>query len=83
MTLNIKNPEAHLLAKELAKVTGESMTQAVTESLRERLHRLRKKNNKKPSIEELMEFGRRCRSSLKGPVPDRAALLYDEEGMPK
>jgi hypothetical protein len=37
MSLNIKNPEAHELAAELARLTGESMTKAVTEAIRERL----------------------------------------------
>jgi hypothetical protein len=31
MTLNIKNPETHRLATELARLTGETLTQAVTE----------------------------------------------------
>lgn len=83
MGLNIKDPETHRLARELAEETGESMTRAVTEAVRERLQRVRKKQRKKPSVEELLEFGRRCRSHLKGPVPDHATLLYDEEGLPK
>ncbi len=37
MSLNIKNPEAHRLARKLADATGESLTEAVTVSLRERL----------------------------------------------
>ena len=40
MSLNIKNDTAHRYAQELANLTGESMTQAVTEALRERLERL-------------------------------------------
>jgi antitoxin VapB len=35
MALNIKNREAHLMAEELSKLTGESMTTAVTVALRE------------------------------------------------
>ncbi len=83
MGLNIKDPETHRLAQELAEETGENMTRAVTEAVRERLQRVREKQRKKPSVEELLEFGRRCRRHLKGPVPDHAALLYDEEGLPK
>ena len=33
MSLNIKNEEAHRMAKEMAEATGESMTKAVTLSL--------------------------------------------------
>ncbi|MDQ4043975.1 MAG: type II toxin-antitoxin system VapB family antitoxin, partial [Chloroflexota bacterium] len=39
MALSIKNPEAERLARELARTTGESLTQAVTAALRERLVR--------------------------------------------
>jgi len=35
--LNLKNDEAHQLARELAALTGESMTAAVTAALRERV----------------------------------------------
>jgi len=41
MGLNVKNREAHLMAEELSKLTGESMTTAVTVALRERLVRVR------------------------------------------
>ena len=40
MSLNIKNEEAHRLARELAALTGESMTVAVIEALRERIERV-------------------------------------------
>jgi antitoxin VapB len=39
--LNIKNAETHRLVKELAALTGESMTAAVTNAVRERLERVR------------------------------------------
>ncbi len=42
MSLNIKNPEAHHLAQELAEITRESMATAVTEALRERLARIKR-----------------------------------------
>ena len=41
MGMNIKNPETKRLARELAKLTGESMTAAVTVALSERLERIR------------------------------------------
>ena len=37
MSLHIKNTEAHDLAGELARLTGQSTTKAVTESIRDRL----------------------------------------------
>lgn len=42
MALSIKNDEADALARELVGVTGESLTTAVTEALRERLARERR-----------------------------------------
>lgn len=41
MALSIKTEEADRLARLLAELTGETMTEAVTRSLRERLDRLR------------------------------------------
>ncbi len=39
MSLNIKNQETHRLARELAQLTGETMTGAITVALKERLER--------------------------------------------
>ena len=39
MALSIKNPEAERLARELARLTGESLTEAVTRALHDRLQR--------------------------------------------
>ena len=51
MSLNIKNPEAHALAARLAKKTGETLTEAVTIALRERLERLeRRRSSTKSAI---------------------------------
>lgn len=41
MRLNIKNPETDRLARQLAAVTGESITTAVTTAVRERLELIR------------------------------------------
>ncbi len=43
MAFSIKNAEADHLARALASLTGESLTTAVTESLRERLDRERRR----------------------------------------
>jgi antitoxin VapB len=40
MGLTIKNQETYRLTRELADLTGESMTTAVAEAVRERLDRL-------------------------------------------
>jgi len=41
MALSIKTEEADRLARELAGMTGETMTDAITKALKERLERLR------------------------------------------
>jgi len=41
MALSIKTPEADELARSLARLTGETMTEAVTTALRKRLERER------------------------------------------
>jgi len=41
MPLNIKNSKAHVYAKELAALTGKTITDAVTQALREALERAR------------------------------------------
>jgi antitoxin VapB len=83
MTLNIKDPEAHELARKLAKQTGETMTRAVTEALRERLARLTRTQKPEATADDLLAIGRRCAATLKGKPVDHGSLLYDERGLPK
>jgi len=84
MSLNIKNESAHRQARELARLTGESMTAAVSEAIRERLERVRG-NSRKGLAERLLEIGRDCAAHLKEPYKsmDIDELLYDEKGLPK
>ncbi len=84
MSLNIKNEEAHRLARELAELTGESMAAAVSIALRERLDRIHRENAD-PLSDRLLEIGRDCASRLKEPFlsVDHGELLYGEDGLPK
>ena len=82
MSLNIKDPEAHHLAQAIARVTGETMTRAVTEALRERYGRLQSRRGK-ASVEELLAIARRASALVKRPYLDHAEFLYDERGLPK
>lgn len=80
MSMNIKNEETHRMAQELATLTGESMTTAVTEAVRERLDRVRRKG----IAERIRKIREECAILLKGErLPDHADLLYDERGLPK
>ena len=84
LSLNIKNEEAHRLARELASATGESMTVAVSEAIRERLERVRG-NSRKGMAARLLKIGRECAARMKEPYKsiDHGDLLYDEKGLPK
>ena len=84
MSLNIKNREAHRLAQELAALTGESMTAAVTKALRERVDRLRQERGERLA-DRLLTIGRDCASHLKEPFRsmDHGELLYGEDGLPR
>ena len=84
MSLNIKSEETHRMAKELARLTGESMTVAVGEAVRERLERI-KGSSKQGLAERLLQIGRECAAHMKEPYKsiDHGDLLYDEKGLPK
>ncbi len=84
MALNIRNAETARLAAELALLTGQTKTEAVTEAIRSHLERLRRERSGRSLADELDEIGRRC---AKLPVHDgRPAdeiLGYDEHGVPR
>lgn len=84
MSLNIKNEETHRMARELARLTGESMTVAVNEAIRERLERVRGKS-KDDIVEQIMKIAEECGPLWKEPYRsiDHGDLLYDEKGLPK
>ena len=84
MVLSIEDPEADRLARDLARLTGESLAGAVTRALQERLERERKKRGKPGRLAEELE---RIVAELKrAPVLDgRTAeeiVGYDEHGLP-
>jgi antitoxin VapB len=83
MSLNIKDPEAHKLAQQLARETGETMTAAVTEAIRERLESIRRRRKRDATLAAIHAISKRSAELLKGPYIDHAELLYDEHGLPK
>lgn len=60
MAISLKDPEADRLAREVADRTGETLTEAITVALHERLARLRGQRRRRPLSEDLREIGRRC-----------------------
>jgi antitoxin VapB len=84
MALSLKNEETERLARELARTTGESLTEAVTVAIRERLER-KKPNPKEGLAEWLDELTKRTAPLLKDlPPSDKVGdLLFDKEtGLP-
>jgi len=82
MPLHISNPEADRLARELAVLKGETITEAVVKALRERLRR----ETGRAQIDlkaEIMAISRRA-----GRLPRRTErtpeeiIGYDERGLP-
>ncbi len=84
MALSIRNSETERLATELARLTGQTKTEAVTEALRNHLERRRREQSGRTLAGELNEIGLRC---AKLPVRDsRSAdeiLGYDQDGLPR
>jgi antitoxin VapB len=88
MSMNIKNPEAHRLAREITAITGESVTEAVTVALRERLERIGQPQRRTAQeiYDSIREISLRTAPLMAG-GPDAAHsadFLYDDEtGLPK
>ena len=84
MALSIKHPQADKLARELADITGASMTQAVITALEEQLKREKGKFRSQNQLEDdLMAISKRCAAL---PVQDDRScdeiLGYDDHGLP-
>ena len=85
MSLNIKNEETCRLAAELAGLTGETKTGAITAALRERLEREKRARDKDALLRDIRAIAERCAKHL-GPGPsaiEHGDFLYDERGLPR
>jgi antitoxin VapB len=60
MALSIRNSRAEQLAREVATMSGENLTQAIINALEERLERLRGRRTTANITEEIMAISRRC-----------------------
>jgi antitoxin VapB len=83
MALNIKDPTADRLVRELAAATGESITTAVTVAVQERIERVRGAAPAELRKQELTRIALRAakRRVLDPRSPDEI-LGYDEHGLP-
>ena len=83
MALSIKDKETDRLAREVAALTGETLTDAIRTALAERLERERLRRGAAPQLaDRLMEIGRHCAAlpdfDTRGP---EEIVGYDETGM--
>jgi antitoxin VapB len=84
MALSIKDPETEALARELARRTGESITEATRRALEDRLRRVVGARKAPVLLEDLAAIRKRVAAL---PVLDRRSpdeiLGYDEDGLPR
>ncbi|MEX2572511.1 MAG: type II toxin-antitoxin system VapB family antitoxin [Gemmatimonadota bacterium] len=83
MALSIKNPETERLARELARVTGESLTEALTGALRDRLVRETGRGRDPTLRDDIRRIQAEVArlSVLDDRSPDEL-IGYDEHGLP-
>lgn len=85
MPLNIRDPEVHALAREVADATGETITQAVKVALRERLDRVRvvDEAERERRLAAIREWAERWRNApVLDPRSPEEIWGYDENGLP-
>ncbi len=82
--LNIKNEQTYKLAKRLAEITGESLTEAVTQSVRERLARIERPDPAE-YLRRIQAIAERSAPLFREPFrsADHGDLLHDDAGLPK
>jgi antitoxin VapB len=80
MALNIKDASVHETVKQIAKITGESQTQAVATAVNERLARLQQDD----LVARILAIGHKTASRMSAETKrlDHAEMLYDERGLP-
>jgi len=83
MSINIKSDHADRLARELATLTGESLTDAVTIAVSERLERKRADSQRRARLHAIMSIAADFAQLdvLDARHPDEL-LGYDENGLP-
>jgi antitoxin VapB len=81
--LNIKDPATEKVVRDLAAITGETVTTAVQRAAEERLQRVRQRRGGRSLAAEILEIAEHCAS-----LPDLDTrpvdeiLGYDEHGLP-
>ena len=84
MALNIKNQETCDLARELADLTDDTITGAITNVLRERVEQIKRERDREAILRDVRAIRDRFTEKLKvGPSVDEIIEgMYDEFGEP-
>ncbi|WP_421790709.1 type II toxin-antitoxin system VapB family antitoxin [Hyphobacterium sp.] len=84
MTLSIKDPETDRLARKLAELSGQNITEAVRAALEAEIARREREANKKAKAEKIREILRRFpRDEFAGLTSADHDFLYGEDGLPE
>ena len=82
MAFSIRNSQAEQLAREVAAISGENLTQTIIHALEERLERLKGRRTATNTVGEIMAISKRCSS-----LPDidqrspEEILNYNQSGV--
>jgi antitoxin VapB len=88
MALSIRNPETEALARDVARIMGISITEAITDSLRERAKTLAPLRARQSKVQQardtaldrvVAKFGK----GIKDPRSADDIIGYDEHGLPR
>lgn len=83
MPISIKNNETEHLARKLAELTGETLTEAIRMAVAEKYERLRQARGRRSLESDLTEIAMRCASRpIISDLSADAILGYDEFGAP-
>jgi antitoxin VapB len=78
--LKIESDDAYALASQLAELTGESVSAAVTTAIRDRLAR---ESERRARVDRVMALAAELRAHIDGPVSSQDHnLLYGDDGLP-
>ena len=84
MALSLKDKETDTLARQVARLTGETLTEAIRTSLRERLRSEQLKRGEGPALAKALgDIARRCAAlPVLDSRSDDEVLGYGEHGLP-
>jgi len=80
VALNIKDPLTDRLARELASLTGESITEATRIALEERLRSVRRSSRRQPDLTDIIRRGRQ--RAIIDVRPEEEILGFGPDGLP-